>query len=106
MRKTSLILFLLMLASQNLYAQFDVHFGQTSRYLFWPYPEAYPMNESKDYSDGRWVGAYGETEYSIFNPFNFTHSQRDSAITIYGFAVAAAAGTKSSTGQHFKNPYH
>ena len=90
---------LLLISMQDATAQFDVYFGHTGRYMFWPGPEPAsssvqsPIHSaSKDYSNGVVLGVGPDPEHLICNPFNFTHAERDSARTIYGFALSGGPG--------------
>lgn len=92
-------LLLLSLSAHNGMAQYLTYFQHTNRYMFWPVPPAppappLPLSQS---SDAPKRGILGWREYPagsnilLFDPFNFTHAERDSTRTIHGVAIAASA---------------
>lgn len=91
-------LLLLVLSSYNSMAQFVTHFQQTNRYMFWPVPPAPPapplqLPQKTNDPKGGLIGYHtwpAGSDILLFDPFNFTHAERDSTRTIYGVAIAAS----------------
>ena len=109
--KTIIIGFLLVLSAQSINAQFDVYYGQTRRYMFWPMPTIIPNStnhtEQKQtdnilYDDcpgGTYTGANPST--IRFYPFQFYHNESNTTCTIYGFAAPIV----NWGGSEYTDPY-
>lgn len=90
-------LLLVALSAYNCMAQYLTYFQHTNRYMFWPVPPAppappLPLPQRSDAPKRGILGWSGWATGDIlfFNPFNFSHAERDSTRTIHGVAIAAS----------------